>query len=437
MNYILDTNVLLDDPYAIYKFPNHNVILTETIIEEIDALKKGNKELNVSARTISRELEKLRHFGNLSDGIDIENNHIQIVSDCYDIELPQSWKDSINDNRILQVALNYKNNNKDITIISQDINIKLKADILNIPSETYIYKLDNTYTGRMELYIRENDINKQIPLDTIFFDDNGDIIEPIFYPNQYILLKKAEKPNETLLGYVKDNYINLILNSYHPYSITPKNMGQTFAIHACMQPANILPLVIINGGSGTGKDFVTLACGLEQTFNENLYRKILITREIQPLGKDIGTLPGTEEEKLNPFLRGFIDNLEALVDSKSDNEKELQGKIDYLFETGVIKAEALSFMRGRSINKQFVIIDEAQNITINEMKGIVTRIGIDTKIVILGDTKQIDNIYLNENNNGLSWISNLMKESPLAAQITLKDSESVRSELVKDILSRL
>lgn len=443
--YILDTNVLLDDPFAMYQFEDSTIIFTEAIIEEIDTLKKGNKDINSNARTVSRELDKLRHKGSLVNGVQINNIIIKIESNHNDIKLPNSWKDSINDNRILQVALSYKKEGKDITIISQDINIKLKADILGLKARAYKYKIDDTYTGRAEIFMSEIIINQalkednKITLDNPYYDEEGGLTDIKFYPNQYVLIKKLEKPNETLIGYIDKevNCINVILDKKQPYGITPKNIGQTFAIHALMQNADDLPCVIINGGSGTGKDFVTLACALEQAFNNNDYRKILITREIQPLGKDIGTLPGTEEEKLNPFLRGFIDNLEALVDKKCDNEKELQGKIDYLFETEVIRAEALSFMRGRSINKQFIIIDEAQNITINQMKGIITRIGIDSKLVILGDTKQIDNIYLNENNNGLTWVSNLMKNSPLAAQITLKDSESVRSELVKDVLKRL
>ena len=448
--YMLDTNILLNDPLSIYKFKDNIVILTEAVIEELDKFKKGNNDINNNARIIARELDKLRQQGRLTDGILINDNGLlKIESNHYDIELPNSWDKNKPDNRIMQVGKYYKSLNKDVILITKDINMKIKADIIGIKVENYENEqINNKYTGRKEIYLPEDLINKEknkIEIINPIYNEDGIYDNIKFYPNEYVLIHKIENSNSTLMGKVDKEckYIELILNDYHPYGITGKNIGQKFAIDALMRDAEDIPLVIIQGGSGTGKDFITLACGLEQTFNgqDNKYRKILITREIETLGKDLGALPGTEEEKLDPFLRGFMDNLEALVDSNINerykNEKELKGKVQYFFDYEIIKAEAIAYMRGRSIYKQFVIIDEAQNTTISQMKGILTRIAENTKIVLLGDIKQIDNIYLDEKNNGLTWASELMKDSPYACQINLKDSESVRSNLVKDILKRL
>ena len=452
--YILDTNILLDDPKSIYGFDDNIVVLAEATIEELDNLKKGKTEKNIMARKVIRELNKLRKKGNLAKGININENDcgtFKIESDYRYIDLPDGWDKTKPDNRILQIAKGLKQHNN-VIIITKDMNMKIKADILEIKVEEYNNeKKDETYTGRKEIYIEEKYIDEgfnngiiNIESLSMIYNEEGEKEEDInFYPNEYILVKNMEN-TKSLMGKIdKDiKYIEIIKEELHPYGITGKNIGQKFIIDALMRDANDIPLVIIQGTSGTGKDFVTLACGLEQTYNTpNKYRKILITREIETLGKDIGTLPGTEEEKLGPFLRGFIDNLESLVDSNKEerykNEKELKGKVQYLFDTGVITAEAIAYMRGRSIEKQYIIIDEAQNCTINQMKGILTRIGEGTKVILLGDIKQIDNVYLNEQTNGLTWASELMKKSPYACQITLKDNESVRSKLVKDILGRL
>ena len=447
--YVLDTNILLSDPMSIYNFNDNVVVLTESVIEEIDSFKKGKKDININAREVSREINKLREKGLLVEGIELDNGGIlKIEINHYDVHLPNSWDKSKPDNRIIQVSKYLKEQGNEVIIISKDTNMKIKADIMGIKAEDYEKeKIKDEYTGRDEIYIS----NKYFNLDKIEIEGlqmltsdglNVEICSKnTFYPNEYLLIRAIENPKQSLMGKVsKDRlYIDILKNEYSPYGITGKNIGQKFAIDALMR--DDIPMVIIKGCSGTGKNFVTLACGLEQTFNNKDYRNILITREVETLGKDLGYLPGTEEEKINPFLRGFIDNLESLVDSnnkeKYKNEKELNGKVQYLFDVGTITVEAIAYMRGRSIKNRFIIIDEAQNCTISQMKGIITRIAEDTKIVILGDTEQIDNVYLDENTNGLTWVNNLMKDSPYAAQITFNDSESVRSDLVKDILNRL
>lgn len=451
--YILDTNIILDDPYSIYNFEDNTVVLTETIINEVDKFKKGNDDRNVNAREFNRQLKDLRKKGNLNQGVKYGNSTIKFEFNHPEQKMPQQFTTDIADNQILQVALYLKEQGFEVALITKDTLMAIKADVLGITVEDYRANqsaLD--YTGRDELYMTTEDIEKgvkerKIQITNPYYNKEGNLHYFDFYPNEYLLVHKAEDVDKTILAKVTPDgaCIEFLTEEQHPYDIQPKNVGQTFCIDALMRSTEELPLVIIAGGSGTGKDFVTLACGLEKTFNRNEYRKILITREIQTLGKDIGTLPGDEEEKLAPFLRGFIDNLEVLVDKEftrnnpqsKTSEMEIQSKIEYLFDTGVIKAEAVAYMRGRSIYKQFIIIDEAQNLTITQMKGILTRVAEDTKIVILGDVKQIDSPYLTDKTNGLTWAMQLMKNSPLSAQITLADNESVRSRLVKDILKRL
>ena len=451
--YILDTNVILDDPYAIYNFKDNTVIITQTIINETDKFKRGNEDRNVNAREFNRQLKALKKRGKLNEGVKFNDSIIKFEFCHPEMQLPQQFNPTHPDNTILQVALYFKSINEDVIIITNDINMSIKADVLNISVEDY--KANQSaldYTGRDEIYMSPEDIeegvkNKKVLIKYPYYNKEGNLdYDKKFYPNEYLIIHNNTN-NSTLIGKVSKDcvYIEFITDEQHPYDITPLNVGQTFCIDALMRDTKDLPLVIISGGSGTGKDFVSLACGLEQTFNNQIYRKILITREIQTLGKDIGTLPGTEEEKIDPFLRGFIDNLEILVDSqlKKNNEntriyeKEIQNKIDYLFDTGIIKAEAVAYMRGRSIRRQFIIIDEAQNLTITQMLGILTRVAEDTKIVILGDVAQIDSPYLTEKTNGLAWAMNLMKDSPYCAQISMLDEESERSDLVKDILNRL
>ena len=228
-----------------------------------------------------------------------------------------------------------------------------------------------------------------------------------------------------------------------PYGVTPRNVGQYFLQEALMQPAAEAPLVIVKGPAGTSKTFYSLAVGLEKLLNHPTgeYRRILICRPNAQFDSDIGFLPGDEQEKISPLMRPVIDNLEQLIDSSEEyrykDERELQGKIEEVFERGLIQAEALNFIRGRSIEKTYLIIDEAQNMTPNQVKGIITRAGKNTKIILLGDPNQIDRPFLDERTNGLSYASEKMKGSPLCWQITMKVEECERSQLALDASKRL
>ena len=247
-----------------------------------------------------------------------------------------------------------------------------------------------------------------------------------------------------MLGRVENGRIReLDFKKSRPYGVTPRNAGQYFLQEALMQPADKAPLVIVKGMAGTAKTFYSLAVGLEKLLNNPTgeYRRIIISRPNAQFDADIGFLPGDEQEKISPLMRPVIDNLEQLIDSNEEkryeDEAELKGKVDEIFDRGLIQTEALNYIRGRSIVKTYLIIDEAQNMTPNQVKGIITRAGMGTIVILLGDPNQIDRTFLDERTNGLSYASEHMKGSGLCWQITLNAGECERSELAMDAVRRL
>ena len=268
---------------------------------------------------------------------------------------------------------------------------------------------------------------KGIPLKTVYtVDGNGIVQKPELFENQFVILRADQSAKKTLLGRVeKDKILPLKYKKIRPYGVNPQNVGQYFLQEALMQPASKAPLVIVKGMAGTAKTFYSLAVGLEKLINNpsGEYRKMIVCRPNSQFDSDIGFLPGDEQDKIYPLMRPIVDNLEQLIDSniekRYENEQELNDKIEEIFDRGLIQTEALNFIRGRSIVKTYLIIDEAQNMTPNQMKGIITRAGEGTKIILLGDPAQIDRPLLDEKTNGLSYASQYMKGSPLCWQITL------------------
>lgn len=450
--FIVDTNILLDYPEAIFAFDDNVVILTETILEELNSFKKLNDDRGYNARIVIRYLESLRKENNLLAGVPINiNGLLKIENNHIDIKLPYNWDISEADHRLLQVCLYYKE--KNIRLITNDIILRIKADMLNIPVEEFkasqVPKENLQYTGRCEAYILDEDFNDFYQFGRIdsnkllIYDNNGQAIKynQELYPYEFVLLKNSL--GYTALGKVNKDikYVEkLQFVKFYPYGITPKNIGQQFMIEALM--SNV-PLTIIKGCAGTAKTLLSLACGLERTIENEEFRRILICKSLIELGgkNQIGYLPGTEREKIDPFQRSIYDNLEILVDGNSNerykDEDSLQSKINYLFDKEYIIFQAVSFLRGRSINKQYVLIDEAQNLSNSQIKAIVTRIGENTKLVILGDPAQIDSPFLNSRTNGLSWLSEKMKGSIYCNQLTMLPSECIRSKLAEDAINRL
>ena len=454
--FVLDTNILLDNPDALFTFNDNIVILTEAVLEELDSFKKDKTELGIAARKVTRNLEKLRLQGSLLDGVKINNDGIiKVEINHNNIELPANWSLEKADHRILQVCKALRQENKNAFLITNDILLRIKSDIINIPAEGFrnieTVNIDSQYTGRLEAYIDDNDFDKfyqnyelEILKTSIFtYDNYGNKKQynlPI-YPHEFVLLKNSE--NSSALGKVDNSgrYIHkLNFDNYCPFGIIPKNIGQRYMIEALM---NDVPLTIIRSVAGAGKTLFALAAGLERTMEKHEFRKILICPSVIELGgtQTIGFLPGTEQEKIAPHLRNVKDNLEILVDSNDkerySDEKSLKNKVQYILDNEYIEFQAVAFLRGRSIAKQYIIIEEAQNMNIAQMTAIVTRVGEGTKLILCGDPQQIDSPFLSTTNNGLSWISERMKGSPYCIQLALNSSECIRSKLAKDVLQRI
>ncbi|SKA18170.1 PhoH family protein [Megasphaera cerevisiae] len=308
---------------------------------------------------------------------------------------------------------------------------------------------EKQYTGRIQCYVSEDtfkDFKKKGIMVTDLYqsDAEGKRRQPELEENEFVILKADQSLRKTHLGRVKgQKIVPLEYNKSLPYGIKPKNSGQYFLQEALMKPAEEAPLVIVKGQAGTAKTFYSLAVGLEKILNHPTgeYRRILICRPNAQFDTDIGFLPGDEQEKISPLMRPIMDNLEQLIDANEEeryqDEIELKGKIDEIFERNIIQTEALNFIRGRSFIKTYLIIDEAQNMTPNQIKGIITRAGKGTKIILLGDPNQIDKPFLDERTNGLSYASENMKGSPLCFQITMMTDECERSELAMDAIQRL
>ena len=454
--YVLDTNVLLQAPYAIESFEDNSVILPMAVLEELDHFKKAEGEIGVNARKVIRCLEQLRQKGSLLAGVGMGNGGtLRVEKNFVNVKLPEDLADEKADNRILRVCLGLSEAEKEqeVVLVTKDLLLRIKAQILGICAEDFttdqVLEHEKQYSGRCEVYVPEEVFKgfkkKGVPADQVYVvNEEGESRTPVLEENQFVILKADQSPKKTQLGRVENGVIRkLEYRKSSPYGITPRNAGQYFLQEALMQPAEKAPLVIVKGMAGTSKTFYSLAVGLEKLLNHPTgeYRRILVCRPNAQFDDDIGFLPGDEQEKISPLMRPIIDNLEQLIDSceeeRYQNEEELRGKTDEIFARGIIQAEALNYIRGRSIVKTYLIIDEAQNTTPDQIKGIITRAGKDTKIILLGDPNQIDRPFLDERTNGLSYASEHMKGSRLCWQLTMTADECERSALAMEAVRRL
>ncbi len=454
--YVIDTNVLIQAPYALECFEDNNLILPLVVLEELDGLKKSEGEKGVNARAAVRKLEFYRQKGDLLDGVKLPGGGIlKIEKNFVQVELPPDLPDDKSDNRILKVCkgLSELSEEDQVILITKDIVLRLKAQILGIRAEDFereqISDDDAQYTGRIEVFIPDELVKefkkKGITHDQVYQSDaEGSRTFPVLYENEFVILRSDQSTKKTLLGRVNGNKIvPLSYKKSKPYGIVPRNVGQYFMQEALMMDAEKAPLVIIKGMAGTAKTFYSLAVGMEKVYNNpsKEYRRVLVCRPNAQFDDDIGFLPGDENEKIAPLMRPVIDNLEQILDSdekkRYEDEEELSDKITEVFERGIIRTEALNFIRGRSITQTYLIIDEAQNMTPNQIKGIITRAGVGTKIILLGDPCQIDKPFLDERTNGLSYAAKHMMGSPLCWQLTLSAEECERSALAMDAVKRL
>ena len=459
--YVIDTNVLIQAPYALHRFEENQVILPVVVLEELDHLKKADGEKGANARTAIRILENLRQKGDLLLGVALENGgSLRVEKNFVDVELPPDLPDEKMDNRILKVCLGLKRQAEEasgqeqaVVLVTKDILLRIKAQMIGIRAEDFaaeqVSGREEQYTGRAEAYVPEEQLKdfkkKGIPAQVLYqVDEAGNTSQVFLEENQFVVLKGDQSAKKTLLGRMQGGrVVPLTYKKSKPYGVSPRNAGQYFLQEALMQPASQAPLVIVKGAAGTAKTFYALAVGLEKVLNNPTgeYRRIMVSRPNAQFDADIGFLPGDEQEKISPLMRPVIDNLEQLVDSNDEtryeDERELKGKIDEIFDRGLIQAEALNFIRGRSIVKTYLMLDEAQNMTPGQVKGIITRAGEGTKIILLGDPGQIDRPFLDERTNGLSYAAEHMKGSPLCWQITMNGKECERSALAMDGGKRL
>ena len=447
--YVLDTNVLIQSPYALRAFEDNHIVLPITVLEELDRLKNADGETGSNARQTIRFLESLRLMGNLVEGVALpEGGTLRIEMNCIDVELPSELHIYKNDNRILKVCIGLKKQHDRVILVTKDILIRIKAQMLGIDAQDFTNEQapesGQQYTGRAEVYVPEesfSDFKKKgiSPWDVYDYDSKLGKVPVELVLNQFIILKADQSRRKTQLGrFDGSRIVPLEFKKAHPYGVTPRNVGQYFLQEALMASADKAPLVIVKGPAGTAKTFYTLAVGLSSILERDIpsFRRILISRPNVHFDDDIGFLPGDEAEKIAPLLRPTIDNLELLVDQNEEeryrSEVSLADKIQELFDRGVISAQALNFIRGRSVSKTYLVIDEAQNLTPKQAKGIITRAGMGTKIILLGDPNQIDSPLLDDRTNGLSYAAEKMKGSPLCYQITLSSSECERSPLAMD-----
>lgn len=451
--FVIDTNVLIQSPLSMVSFEENNLVLPIVCLEELDNMKADEGERGSNARECIRFLERLRLSGNLLDGVPLPGGgSLRIEQNYTNVALPRDFSESKQDNRLLKVCKGLADNGTPAILVTKDILLRLKAQLIGIEAEDFTTEQSpvpsEQYTGRADVYTADEkmaDLKKKGLFPEEVYQVSKDEKKP-FEPvvNQFLIVRSETNERKTILA--RFNGKNIVLLEHirkEPFGVKPKNVGQYFLQEALMADADKAPLVIVKGAAGTAKTFYSLAVGMEKMFesDEREYRKILLTRPNVQFDADIGFLPGNEQEKIAPFLRPVIDNLEILVDSNEKerykSERELRGKIDELFDRGIIAAEAMNFIRGRTITHTYLIIDEAQNLTPKQAKGLITRVGKGTKVILLGDPQQIDHPLLDERTNGLSFAGERMKGSKYCWQITMLPEECERSVLAADAASRM
>ncbi len=424
--FVIDTNVLLHNPASLFAFADNHVVIPMVVLEELDKFKTANNELGQNSREVARTLDRLRSQGSLREGVKTpQGGTIQVVMDGEPITglLP-----GVNDNRILGCANHLKRQGKQVFFISKDINARVKADALDIPSEDFKamrVNVDELYTGFVIADLAGDEVDdlaakEEVDPATILAKDDLPLVW-----NQFVLLRdRADKEHTALMRY--DGGINRLRPLSHEppelYSVVPRSPEQRMAFELLLDDK--IKLVTLVGRAGTGKTLLALACGLNKVIDSERYKKLLVSRPIMPLGADIGYLPGSKDDKLTHWMGPIFDNLHFLLASE---ERDPDDVIKRLIAEETITMEALTYIRGRSIARQFVVVDEAQNLTPHEIKTIISRAGEDTKVVLTGDPHQIDNPYLDSNSNGLTHVVERLRGQELAGHVTFTKSE--RSEL--------
>ncbi|MGE0010460.1 MAG: PhoH family protein [Candidatus Babeliales bacterium] len=465
--YVLDTNVLVHDPNAFNTFENAQVGIPITVLEELDAFKSENSERGYSARETIRKLDALREKGSLREGVQLDNGATLRV-----LFLPESVPTSMpfgvdkHDNLILATVLALKDIGEDVEFITKDINARVKADVLKISTEDYLkddISRTHFYKGWVQISVPAVSLKNDVPKELIDLERETKLLV-----NQFVLVSSNNNPfNYVLFRYLGDKRFLRVAPPDFRWPIQARNPQQLMALNLLCDPK--VQFVTLFGPAGTGKTFLALLAGLHQVLIQDEYRKMLVSRPVVPLGKDIGYLPGTVEEKLHSWMLPIYDNMELIMhaaqiskqvrpyeesfgkkekgdhkdhkgykDHKDDKHSKRKAHavatLDDLIEKGKLSLEAITYMRGRSIPYQYILIDEVQNLTPHEVKTLVSRVGEGSKIILAGDPYQIDSPYLDFGNNGLTVASDLFKGHAIFGTVYMDHSErSELSQLVSDL----
>jgi PhoH-like ATPase len=449
-NYVLDTNILLHDPNAIFRFDDNNVVIPIYVIEEVDQFKREGSERGRNARHVVRLLDDLRETGgSLSKGVKTKSGgFLKVAIPGKRPELPSAIDKAAMDNAILQTAFDVRDedSSRPTVFVTMDTNLRIRADALGMLAETY--ENQRVDTQRVDTGVTEIEVSAE-EIDTFFQDGslapnpsliapergervernatNGDTARGILTANLCVLLRDRANPSHTALGRFDGNkreIVGLRTPREGLLGIRPRNKEQSHALDLLLDEN--IRLVTLVGKAGTGKTLLALAAGLKRTVEDGMYTRMLVSRPVMPLGRDIGFLPGDVDEKLNPWMQPIFDNLEFLFSSGTKKGPRAYAE---LLESGQLQVEPLTYIRGRSLPQQYIIVDEAQNLTPHEVKTIITRSGDGTKIVLTGDPGQIDNPYVDSQSNGLAVAADRFRGEKVAAHIVLTRGE--RSELAE------
>ncbi|HJV64443.1 MAG TPA: PhoH family protein [Geomonas sp.] len=430
--YVLDTNVLLYDPQALTRFEDNTIIIPITVVEEIDRFKKDMNETGRNARQFSRLMDSFRKEGSLSKGLQLESGgsiRIEIYEEKVMKRLPPELRQDRGDNRILAVAVDLMESQTEapVVLVTKDTNLRIKADALGLAAEDYEsdkVSIEELYSGVSTLEVGPEVIDR--------FYGQGWLDEPVadLVPNQFISLTQAGNPSHSAIARFDEGSRRVVplrpIDKEGVWSLFPRNREQSFALEALLD--DNIKIVTLVGKAGTGKTLLAIAAGLQKTAEENVYNRLLVSRPVFPMGRDLGFLPGDLEEKLSPWMQPIFDNVELLLSGHEGERRHSKGYKE-LMAMGILEIEPLTYIRGRSIPNQYMIVDEAQNLTPHEIKTIVTRVGEGTKIVLTGDPYQIDNPYVDAESNGLTYLVERLKGQAISAHVTMTKGE--RSELAE------
>ena len=430
--YVLDTNVILHDPQSIFSFEDNQVIIPMIVLEEVDQQKKRQDSVGRNARVFSRYLDELREEYKLAEGAELDNGGtLRTEMTVPELSrLPSLFDETKADNFILETALKVEEEtDKPVILVSKDINMRIKASIINsIEAENYetdAVDIKELYSGIADINLNSEEIDQFYNQEGLEID--GLDIDQDLMANEVVNLEDKFGGSQSALGIyeAQRNLIRpFIFGSRDVWGINARNREQRGAFELLLN--DDIKLVTLVGKAGTGKTLLALASGLHKVLEENKYKRLIVTRPIMPMGKDIGYLPGDKREKLAPWMKPIFDNMEFLLGGRDQNAASALADLE---ERDLLEMEAITHIRGRSIPNQFMIVDEAQNLTPHEVKTIVTRVGENTKVILTGDPYQIDHPYLDSDSNGLTYLVERMKDKEITGHITLVKGE--RSELAE------